>query len=243
MRRPGVVRVLCEGSIDLWAGGIPLTVLRQRHSVMRGEPPVVAVARREPVQQRQQHALLPGPAGTADQAVGECGGAEHHGVARPGVQMRIHCGKCGFAVAPHKQVEICDMACFPLRQTGDDGFGRRDRGARRRRFAAFEQHMRPRGMGERKTGIRGDGAIEGFERAGVHGQLRLAALRVGVPRGGRGGGQRKLVAVRQHAWIPAAEFAVNDTIRRAAGGRGALRRRHGSRCRERVALADLVVLV
>ena len=63
-----------------------LSVLRQRHPVMRREPPIIAVARRKLVQQFQQHALLPGAAGAADQAVGECGGGEHHGIARPGIQ-------------------------------------------------------------------------------------------------------------------------------------------------------------
>src|SRR5579863_4450515 len=76
VRRPRVLRVLGEGSIDLWAGGIVLSVLRERHAVMGGEPPIVAVARGKPVQQVQERAFLPGAAGTANQAVGERGGAE-----------------------------------------------------------------------------------------------------------------------------------------------------------------------
>ena len=71
MRRPRVCRVLGEGAIDLWAGGIALSVPRERRPVMGGEPPLVAVARGKPVQQLQQRALLPGAAGAADQAVGE----------------------------------------------------------------------------------------------------------------------------------------------------------------------------
>src|SRR5437763_6682535 len=76
MRCPGVLGALSEGSFDLWTGGISLSILRQRHAVMGHEPPIVAVTRGKPVEQLQQRALLPGPAGTADQAVGEGGGAE-----------------------------------------------------------------------------------------------------------------------------------------------------------------------
>src|SRR5204862_5836613 len=32
VRRPGVVRVLREGPVDHWAGGITLSILRQRHA-------------------------------------------------------------------------------------------------------------------------------------------------------------------------------------------------------------------
>ncbi len=167
VRRPGVVWVLGEGSIDLWAGGIPLSILRERHAVMGREPPIVAVAWGKPVQQIQQRAFLPGAAGTADQAVGERGGAEHQGVARPGVQMSRQSGKCGFGVARRKQVEKGDMAGFPRGQTGGEGIGRRHRRARRRGVAAFQQQMRPGGMGEGKAGICGDGAIERLDRAGV----------------------------------------------------------------------------
>jgi hypothetical protein len=41
------------------------------------------------------------------------------------------------------------------------------------------------GIGEGKAGICVDGTIERLDRAGVHGQLRLTDLYVGVPRGGR----------------------------------------------------------
>ena len=85
---PGVVRVLRERSIDLRASGVSLSILGERHAVMGREPPIVTVARGKPVQQVQQRALLPGAAGTADQAVGERGGAKHHHVSWPPVQVR-----------------------------------------------------------------------------------------------------------------------------------------------------------
>ena len=53
-------------------------------------------------------------------------------------------------------------------------------------------------MGEGKAGIRGDGTIEPPDRAGVHRQLRLTAPYVGITRHRRGGGQGKVVSVRQH---------------------------------------------
>jgi hypothetical protein len=52
VRRPGVLRVLGEGSFDLWASGIPLSILRERHPMMGREPPIVAVAGRKLVRTR-----------------------------------------------------------------------------------------------------------------------------------------------------------------------------------------------
>src|SRR5262249_37088151 len=83
---PGVSGALSEGAFDLWPGGLSLPVLREGHPVVRGEPPVIAVARGELVEQVEQRPLLPGAARAADQAVGEGGGAEQQGVARAAVQ-------------------------------------------------------------------------------------------------------------------------------------------------------------
>jgi hypothetical protein len=51
VRRPGVVRVLEERPVDLWARGIPLSILRERHAMMGREPPIIAVARGKSVEQ------------------------------------------------------------------------------------------------------------------------------------------------------------------------------------------------
>ena len=53
-------------------------------------------------------------------------------------------------------------------------------------------------MGQGETGVGGDGAVKRLDRAGVEGQRQIAALNVGVPRGGGGGGQGQVVSVRQH---------------------------------------------
>src|SRR6476620_4658834 len=76
-------------------------------------------------------------------------------------------------------------------------------------------------MGEGKAGICGDGTIEPLDRAGVHGQLRLTALYIGVPRGRRRCGQGKCVSVRKHdGWSQSRNFAIDNTIRRGARGSG-----------------------
>ena len=80
--------------------------------------------------------------------------------------MRVQCGKCRFGIPGHEQVEKCDMAGFPRRQTGSEGIGRRQRRACRRRIAALQQRVRPGGVGESKAGICGDGTIERLDRAG-----------------------------------------------------------------------------
>src|SRR5271169_3122927 len=71
MRRPGVLGVLGEGTIDLRAGSLSLSIFRERHTMVGREPPIIAIARCKPVEQLQQHTFLPGTAGTANQAVGE----------------------------------------------------------------------------------------------------------------------------------------------------------------------------
>jgi hypothetical protein len=72
VRGPGVFGVL---------GRLSLSILRERHPVMGRKPPVVAVDGRKVFQQVQQSAFLPCAAGTADQAVGERSGGQHHGIA------------------------------------------------------------------------------------------------------------------------------------------------------------------
>jgi hypothetical protein len=86
MRRPRIFRILGEQPIDLRPDGLSLPLLRERHAMVSRKPPIIAIARRKPVEQFQQRAFLPSPARATDQDVGERGGAEHNHVARPGVQ-------------------------------------------------------------------------------------------------------------------------------------------------------------
>src|ERR1700720_3086356 len=79
-------------------------------------------------------------------------------------------------------------------------------------------------MGEGKAGICGDGTIERLDRAGVHGQLRLTGLYVGVPRGERRRGQGESVSVRQHDGL--IRYSTRkDTISLDARERGLLARK------------------
>src|SRR5580692_7468769 len=79
-------------------------------------------------------------------------------------------------------------------------------------------------MGEGKAGICGDGTIERLDRAGVHGQLRLTGLYVGVPRGERRRGQGESVSVRQYDGL--IRYSTrNDTISLDARERGLLARK------------------
>ena len=70
------------------------------------------------------------------------------------------------------------------------------RAARAAAHVAFpHQDLGLAGMGQGKTGVGGDGAVKGLDRAGVEGQRQIAALNVGVPRGGGRGGQGQVVSV------------------------------------------------
>ena len=75
--------------------------------------------------------------------------------------MREHGGQRRLAVAPHQQVEIGDVARFPLGQPRRQGFRRRDRRPRRRSVAAFEeQRVRAGGVPQREVGIGRDRPVE-----------------------------------------------------------------------------------
>ena len=182
MRSPGVLGVLGEGSFDLWAGGLSLSILRKRHAMMGREPPIVAITRGEPLQQVEERPFLPGAAGVADQAVGERRSAEHQDIA-PGIQVRRQCGKRRFGITHGKQAEKCDVADFALGQPDHEGIGRRHRHACCRCLPAFLQRVSLGGMGEGKAGVSGDGTIERLDRTGVHGQLGVTAFCIGIPRG------------------------------------------------------------
>jgi hypothetical protein len=64
-------------------------------------------------------------------------------------------------------------------------------------------------MGQGETGIGGDGAVKGLDRAGIEGKRKITALNVGVPRSGVDSGQREVVSVRQHGGILQADFVEN----------------------------------
>ena len=53
-------------------------------------------------------------------------------------------------------------------------------------------------MSQGETGVGCDGAVIGFDRAGIEGQRQLGRLVIGVPRGGGRGGQGKAVSICQH---------------------------------------------
>ena len=160
------------------------------------EPEIVAVMRGEAVHQHRDLVLLPDAAGGADQAVRVRGSGEHQRVARPCRQMRVQGGDRGVGPAREHEVEERDVTGLARRQTGGHVLGRRQGRPRRRHVAFPHQHLGLAGMGQGKTGVGGDGAVKGLDRAGVEGQRQIAALNVGVPRGGGGSGQGQVVSVR-----------------------------------------------
>src|SRR5579871_5118686 len=127
--RPRVGGILREGALDLRTSGGMLTVLRQRHAVMRGKPPVVrAVMWCKLVQQGEQHALLSGATGRADEAIGKSGGGEDQHVARPGIEMHGKRGDGGLGVASNKVGEEGDMAGFAIGEVAGARLGCSDGG-------------------------------------------------------------------------------------------------------------------
>ena len=177
VRAMRVVRVQRHRPLDLRPGRRELSILGQRHRVIGQEPVIVAVMRGEAVHQLGDLVLLPDPAGAADQAVRVRGNGNHQRIARPRRQMRVHGGDRGVGLAREDKVEKRDMAGLPLGQAGGHFLGRRQGRPRRRDIAFPHQHLGLAGMGQGKTGVGGDGAVIGLDRAGVEGQRQLATPR------------------------------------------------------------------
>ena len=177
-----VVRVRRDGPLDLRPGSRELPIFGQRHGMVRQEPEIVTVMRREAIQQRRDLVLLSDAAGGADQAVRVRGSGQHHRVARPCRQVRVQGGDRRVGLAREHQFEERNVAGVALGQIGSHLSGRRQRHPRRRHAAFPQQDLRLASMGEGKTRVGGDGAIEGLDRAGVEGQRQIAALDIGVPR-------------------------------------------------------------
>ena len=93
-----------------------LACLGERHAMMCGEPPIVAVVRRKAVEKVDHRALGVGTAGAADQAVGERGRGERQRIARPRIEVDQQCGEGAFGVAGREQFEKRDMAGLPVEQ-------------------------------------------------------------------------------------------------------------------------------
>ena len=198
VRTMRVVRVYGHGALDFRARRRELPILRKRHGMMGKEPEIVAVMRGEAVHQRGDLVLLPDAAGGADQAIRVRGGGEHQGVARRRCQMRVQGVDRRLGLAREREVEIPDMTCLALRQTGGQILGRRQGRPRCRHVAFPHQYLRLPGMGQGETGVRCDGAVKGLDRAWVKGQRQIAALDVGAARRLGGSAQSEVVSVCQH---------------------------------------------
>src|SRR6266851_9210725 len=125
------------------------------------------------------------------------------------LQMRVQSGDCGVGPAREHELEERYVAGLASGQTGGHVLCRLQGHPRRRYLAFAHQYLGLASMGQGETGIGGDGAVKGLDRAGIEGKRKITALNVGVPRSGVDSGQRKVVSVRQHGWILQANFVEN----------------------------------
>ena len=103
----------------------------------------------------------------------------------------------GLPAREHK-IEETDVTSLALRQTDSRVLGRPQGHPCCRDVALSHQYLGLTGMGQGKTGVGGDGAVKGLDRAWVKGQRQIAALDVGVTRRLGVSAQSEVVSVCQH---------------------------------------------
>jgi hypothetical protein len=104
-----------------------------------------------------------------------------------------------------------DMTDFARRQIGGYPLGRRQGGTRRRRCPRASVPGPCRRRPGRNRGSAAMARSKASNRARVERQPQIAALNVGIPRGGRGSGHGKIMSVSQHDGFPL--NCSMDTIR------------------------------
>ena len=195
---PGVVRILFDRPFEHRAGGGAPAGFDQGHRVMRGEPPVVAVMRREAIHQGHQFVGPGGVPAEGDQSGEAAAHVGDHPVPRPAFQMRPACVQGGLGLSGDQQSEEREMTGFAGGQTGRHGVGRSQGGLRGGHIGGHEQGLCLGSMGQGKTWIGSDGPIECVDSTWIEGQQQIGSLDVSLPRRAGGGGQRKVVLVCQH---------------------------------------------
>ena len=208
MRDRPVVPIAREGALDDTPSlGVPAG-FRDRHAVMGAEPPVVAVCRGEPVEERRQFLNAAGAARNADEAELVGGGGEDHRVGGPAFGVGADRGE-GITVEQH--LKHADMAGLALVGGACGGSGN---GLPRGRYLAAElQQPRFAGMRQGEVRIGLDCPIERATCTGIEGQQQIAGLSVGFRRGVGLSGQRKAVAVGGHGASPGAVRSARLPLR------------------------------
>ena len=96
---------------------------------------------------------------------------------------RGHAARCAYkasiaaSVWPEKaRSKNRDMPGLARGHAGGHVLGRRQGRPRRRGLAFPHQDLGLAGMGQGETGVGGEGAVEGLDRAGIQGQRQIVAL-------------------------------------------------------------------
>ena len=117
--------------------------------------------------------------------------------------MHADGGQRGGALAGEQAAKDFDMTEVAGRTSPADGFGRREKVAHRREVARELEGACSADMGEGKARVSIDGAVEGRDGAGVHGQEEVDTFDVGISRGRGAGGDGETETVCQHGDLPA----------------------------------------
>jgi hypothetical protein len=112
--------------------------------------------------------------------------------------MLVDGGDCRLGLSARTQIENCDMACLAFGDARNQFLCRPESRARPRDIAFAHQHLGLAGVRQGETGLGGDGAVIGRQRARVEGQRPLAGVDIGVSRRGRRRGQREAETICQH---------------------------------------------
>lgn len=152
--------------------------------MLKIELQIVAVLRRQSVQQRHILLLAPGAAGETDQAEGRGAGTKYHCIARLGFQMFLGCRHRHIALTGEDEVVASQIIGLARRQFFGRGISVRHGGAGGAGLAVQRMGTGLSGIVKRETWVGRDSVRKGVGRTGVARKLQIATFDIGIARGG-----------------------------------------------------------
>src|SRR5262245_17843014 len=177
------------------------------------EPPVVAVGRRELVEDSAQELVSVDAAAEARQAVDAGEEREDEGVARELAKMLAGTLEGARQIGPEGETHGLHVALLAAAGLPRTLAGPCDRGLRLGGHAAHLERARPSSIRQRKTGIHGERSVERIVGADIARQERVDPRHVILDGARRARAQRQAVAILRRSRAPRSRDARPGTLR------------------------------